>query len=81
MSSLAWVLILVLTLTVVGSLALLLVTLKYYWGERGRPPASREERRILRQRELELRAQQIEYAKRNPVKPRKPDFWDNRKND
>ena len=63
----------------VGSLALLLVTLKYYWGTRGAPPASREVRRQMREEEIRLRAAQIEYAKTHPVKPRNPDFWDNRK--
>ena len=70
---------LVVLLTLLGSGALLFVTLKYYWGERGAPPATGEERKRQKEEELKLRAAQIEYARTHPVKPRKPDFWDNRK--
>ena len=70
---------LVLLLTLIGSGALLAVTLKYYWGERGAPPPSREDRRLQREAELALRAKQIEYARSNPVRPRNPSFWDNTK--
>lgn len=49
MSSLAWLIIIVLILTVLGSLTLLFITTKFYWGERGAPPLSREQRRILRE--------------------------------
>jgi hypothetical protein len=79
MSSLAWIITLVLLLTLVGSGTLLIVTVKYYWGERGRPPATGEERKRQKDEELALRAKQIEYARTHPVRPRKPDFWDNRK--
>lgn len=71
--------VIILGLTVIGSSALLLVTLKYYWGERGSPPLSRAERRKQKDAELALRAKQIEAAKRRPVRPRNPSFWDNRK--
>ena len=79
MSSLAWVLVIVLLLTLLGSLTLLFSTVKYYWGDRGQPPLTGEERRRQKEVELRLRAKQIEYAKTNPIRPRKPDFWDNRK--
>ncbi len=69
----------VLTLTALGSLALFFVTLKYYWGERGKPPLNGEERREQRDKELAMRAKQFEYSKKNPIKPRKLSFWDNRK--
>jgi hypothetical protein len=72
------ILLLVTTLTLLGSAALLMVTLKYYWGERGTPPLTGDERRRQHEEELTLRAGQIEYAKNNPVRPRNPDFWDNR---
>jgi len=38
-----------------------------------------DEKRRLLQEELQLRAQQIERAKKTPVRPRKPGFWDNTK--
>ncbi len=79
MSSLGWMLILVLLLTVVGSLTLLFITVRYYWGERGTPPVTGEQRRLQKEEELRLRAKQLEYAERNPIRPRKPDFWDNTK--
>ncbi len=79
MSSFAWILIVVLVLTLVGSLTLLLITVKYYWGERGAPPLTGEQRRMQREEELRLRAKQIEHAEKNPVVTRKPSFWDNTK--
>lgn len=79
MSNLTLVLLLVLALTLLGSGALLFVTLKYYWADRGKPPATGEERRKQYEEELERRAAQIEYARTHPVKPRKPSFWDNSK--
>ena len=79
MSGFAAVLLPVLLLTLLGSGALLFVTLKYYWGGRGKPPATGEERRRLHEQELKLRAGQIEHAKQNPPHPRNPNFWDNRK--
>ncbi len=66
-------------LTLVGSGALILVTLKYYWGERGTPPLTGEAKRIQREKELQMRAKQIEHSKNNPRKPRSQNFWDNRK--
>ena len=79
MSSFAWIVVLVLLLTILGTGVLVFVTVKYYWGERGVPPLSGEER--LRQREAELaaKAKQIEYSRKHPVKPGKPSFWDNSK--
>ena len=66
-------------LTALGTVTLLLVTIKYYWGERGTPPVKREERRQLREEEIRLRAKQIEYSKRNPIVTRSSNFWDNSK--
>lgn len=66
-------------LTIVGSGALLLVTLKYYWGERGTPPLTGEAKRENRANELKMRAKQIEHSQNNPRKPRSQNFWDNRK--
>lgn len=78
-SSFAGVIFVVLLLTLIGSGALLFVTLKYYWGERGKPPATGEERRRQHAEELKLRARQFEYARLNPHQPRNPNFWDNTK--
>ena len=75
----AGILTLVLVLTLVGSTALILVTVKYYWGERGKPLPKGEERRKQKEAELRLRAKQIENASRRPIKPRNPSFWDNTK--
>ena len=55
------------------------VVRKYYWAARGGPPPVGDEKRRLLQEELQLRAQQIERAKKTPVRPRKPGFWDNTK--
>jgi hypothetical protein len=66
-------------LTILGSAALLLVTLKFYWGERGTPPLEGESKRIEREKELAMRAKQIEHSRSNPRKPRPESFWDNRK--
>ena len=72
-------LLIVSALALLGSGTLLFITVKYYWGERGRPPATGEERRRLKEAELRLRRDQIEYAERHPIVPRSPDFLDNRK--
>lgn len=72
-------LLLVLLLTLLGSLTLLLVTIKFYWGDRGKPPAIGEARRLQREEEIRLRQKQIEHAENNPTRHRKPGFWDNRK--
>jgi hypothetical protein len=42
MSNLAWLIILVLLLTLVGTLALGLTAKYYYWGPRGTPPPKKE---------------------------------------
>ncbi len=79
MTGFSGVIILVLILTAFGTLTLVLVTVKYYWGERGAPPPSREERKLLRERELQMRAPQIEHSRNNPIIARSTNFWDNRK--
>ena len=56
MSSLSWMLLLVLLLTLLGSLTLLLVTIKFYWGDRGKPPAIGEARRYAAQSRPRRRA-------------------------
>jgi hypothetical protein len=79
MSNTVWVLLLVLLLTLLGSLTLLFITVKYYWGERGTPPVRGAERRRQKEDELRLRAAQIEYLKAHPREERSPNFLDNRK--
>jgi hypothetical protein len=79
MSSFAWMIVIVLTLTLIGTLTLVFITVKYYWGDRGTPPVTGEERRRQKAEELRLRARQIEYAKQNPIATRKGEFWDNSK--
>lgn len=79
MSSFAWIFIIVLALTLLGSGTLIFITVKYYWGERGKPPLTGEERRRQREEEMRQRARQFEYAKQNPIATRKSDFWDNGK--
>ena len=79
MSSFAWILALVLLLTLLGTVTLVFITVNYYWGERGGPPLTGEERRRQYEEELRLRAKQIEYAEKNPIVTRKPDFLDNTK--
>lgn len=79
MSSLAWIIVLTLILTGLGTLVLLLITLKYYWGERGAPPPTGDERRKLKEEELRRRAKQIERSKNNRWETRSSNFWDNRK--
>ena len=71
--------IIVLILTLLGTLTLVSVTVKYYWGDRGKPPITGEERRRQKEAELRLRARQIELAKQNPIATRKSSFWDNSK--
>jgi len=70
---------LTLVLTALGTLVLLLITLKYYWGARGTPPVTGEERRLQKEAELILRAKQIEQSKKNRWETRSSDFFDNRK--
>jgi hypothetical protein len=79
MTPFAWILILVGLLTLLGTAALAITTIKYYWGERGAPPLTGEERRKQKEEELRRRAKQIEYAETHPIRNRKPDFWDNTK--
>lgn len=71
--------VLVLILTAIGTLTLALITVKYYWGARGRPPLKGAARRRQKEEELRLRAKQIEYSKLHPREPRSPSFWDNQK--
>lgn len=79
MSSFAWLIVLVGLLTLVGSLTLVFITVRYYWGERGTPPLVGEERRRQREEELRLRARQIEHSARHPRETRSESFLDNRK--
>ncbi len=79
MSSFAWMIIIVLILTLLGTLTLVSITVKYYWGERGKPPPVGEEHRRQKEEELRARSKQIEYVKQHPIATRKPDFWDNSK--
>jgi hypothetical protein len=80
MSSFAWIITLTLILTVLGVFVLLLITLKYYWGERGTPPATGAARRRQKEEELRLRAKQIEHSRNTRWETRSADFFDNRKN-
>lgn len=79
MSSFAWMIIIVLILTLIGTLTLVSITVKFYWGERGKPPLTGEAKRRQKEEELQIRAKQIERAKQNPIPTRKSDFWDNSK--
>lgn len=79
MSSLTWIIIIGILATILGLLVLILPILKFYWGERGTPPLTKEERKRLREEELRLRAKQIERSKNNPIVTRNSSFFDNRK--
>lgn len=79
MSSFAWMIFLVVLLTALGTGILAFITVKYYWGARGTPPLTGEQRRRQKEEELRLRAKQIEYAEKHPIKTRSPEFWDNTK--
>jgi hypothetical protein len=79
MSNYAWIAILVLILTLLGSGTLLFITVKYYWGVRGTPPPTRDERRKLRDEELRLREKQLEHSDRHRWKTRSDSFFDNTK--
>jgi hypothetical protein len=70
MSSFAWLILLVVILTALGTLTLIFITVKYYWGDRGTPPLTGAERRREREEELRLRAGQIEYNETHPRKVR-----------
>ena len=78
MSSFAWIIVVSLILAMVGSLTLIFITVKYYWGERGKPPLTGAARRRQKEEELRLRAKQIENAAKYPRVTRKSSFWDNR---
>ena len=79
MSGFVLILLIVGLLTLLGTATLVFITVRYYWGERGAPPLTGEERRKQLEEELKLRAKQIEHAEKNPITTRKPDFWDNTK--
>lgn len=79
MSSLAWLIVLVLLLTVLGSSVLFFITTRFYWGDRGKPLPARDERRQTREEEIRMREKQIEHARNNPVTSRSDSFWDNTK--
>ncbi|HEX6278777.1 MAG TPA: hypothetical protein VFZ49_02060 [Pyrinomonadaceae bacterium] len=70
---------LVLLLTLLGSAVLLFITVRYYWGERGVPPATGEARRKQKEEELRLRKKQIAYVESHPRTTRSSSFFDNRK--
>ncbi|MDI1241513.1 MAG: hypothetical protein PSX80_06290 [bacterium] len=79
MSPTTLIILIVLLLTVLGSGVLRFITVKYYWGERGAPPATGEARRKQKEDELRMREKQIEYVESHPRETRSPDFLDNRK--
>lgn len=79
MSNNLWILVICFILTLTGSVALLLVTVKYYWGARGTPPLTGAQKRRQKEEELALRAKQIEHSSKNPHQPRSLNFWDNQK--
>ena len=68
MSNWTLILLLVFTLTALGTLTLAFITVKYYWGERGKPPLKGEARKRQKEEELQLRARQIEHSRKNPIK-------------
>jgi hypothetical protein len=70
MSNLGWVIVLVMLLALLGSATLVFITVKYYWGERGKPPLTGEARRQQKEMELRLRAKQIEHAQKHSRKAR-----------
>lgn len=80
MSNMAWLIFLVVLLTAAGSLTLVFITVKYYWGERGTPPPVGEARRQQKELELRQRARQIELSGKRPRPLRNPSFWDNSRN-
>lgn len=81
MSNLAWMIFIVFVLTLLGAGTLAFITIKFYWGDRGKPPLTGEERHLQKEREMRLRARQIERSRKNPIKTRKESFWDNSKVD
>lgn len=79
MSGLIGILLVVGILTLLGAGTLLFITVNYYWGERGTPPLTGENRRKSREEEMRLRAKQVEYSKTHPFATRSSSFFDNRK--
>lgn len=79
MTSLNWIITIGILATIFGLAVLILPILKFYWGEKGKPPVTGEEKKRLREEELRLRAKQIERSKSNPVVTRNSSFWNNRK--
>lgn len=69
---------LVFTLTALGTLTLVFITVKYYCGERGKPPLKGEARKRQKEEELEQRARQIEHSRKNPIKTYSRTFWDDK---
>jgi hypothetical protein len=71
MSSLSWLILLVVLLTLLGTATLVFITVKYYWGERGTPPLTGEAKRLKLEEERRLRARQVELAEKNkwPIRP------------
>lgn len=66
--------------TFFGLVLLVVPIIGFYWGPRGKPPATKEERKKMREEELKMRAEQIERSKNTKIVTRKPSFWDNSKN-
>ena len=50
-NSLIWIIVIVVALTILGSLALGSVTIFYYWGARGTPPPTGEQKRLLKEQQ------------------------------
>ncbi len=50
---------LVFLLTLLGTATLIFITVKFYWGDRGKPPLTGDDRRRQHQEELRLRAKQM----------------------
>jgi len=59
--------VLVSILTLVGTAALVRITVKYYWGAIGTPPLTGAEYSRQKQEELRSRAKQFEAAAKNSV--------------
>lgn len=76
MSNWSEIIFLVLILTALGTLTLVFITVKYYWGERGTPPLTGEARKKQKEEELAMRARQIEHSKNNPIKNYSRTYWE-----
>ena len=50
-NSLIWIIVIIVALTILGSLALGSVTIFYYWGARGAPPPTGEQKRLLKEQQ------------------------------